>query len=298
MRLICLLAGTMLATLGLAQVKVERVDYRGWAGSYKISNGTVEVVVVPQIGRVMRYAYADGPNVLWENDALFGKVFPADAKTYRNYGGDKMWVAPQSRWTWPPDPLLDGSPWTVEPTPTGVKMTSQVGTVQSVRFTRDISLAAVGTEVMFRNSLLNKGERQAMAIWQVTQVNDPDRVTMPVEITAAQGKGWYGFGRESLDERFHTMASSTLQLRRDPATSRKFGARSLKGVLTAAIGATRFVTESRAYKVDYPDQNSAQQVYLSADPYKYVELEHLGPLTRMETGEVVLQTVKWHLERG
>ncbi len=299
MRLVFFATLACLTTLASAEVKVEKIDYKGWAGSFRVTNGTVDIVVVPQIGRVMRYGYVDAPNVLWENDALLGKTFEANPKTYRNYGGDKTWVAPQSLWTWPPDAAVDGRPWKVEPIANGVRMTSPQGKLQKVIFRRDITLSQVGTEVSFRNSMENRGSRMELAVWQVTQVNDPNYVTLPFEVTASQSKGWYGYGNEALNDKFQTQTQSNLVIKRDPAFGRKFGARSLKGSLSAVFGATRFVSESPAYaRVPYPDQGSAQQVYVSPDPYKYAELEHAGPLTRMETGEMVLQSVKWRLERG
>jgi hypothetical protein len=299
MRPLFVLPGVLLAVLSSAQVTVEKIDYEGWAGSYRITNGTVDLVVVPQVGRVMRYGYVDGPNLLWENEALLGKAFPADARTYRAYGGDKMWVAPQSLWNWPPDPAIDGSPWKVEPTPNGVRMTSSLGSKVKVSFRRDISLAPVGTGVTFTNAMTNRGPRQPLAIWQVTQLNNPDAVTMQVEVTREQPAGWHGYGNDVLDSQFESLRNNTLTLKRNPQHDRKFGARSLAGVLSAAFGATRMYSESKAYARNvYPDRNSAQQVYLAADPDKYVELEHVGPLTRMESNETVLQTVKWRLERG
>ncbi|MEZ0327166.1 MAG: hypothetical protein ACAH95_14800 [Fimbriimonas sp.] len=299
MRPLFLLTLACITPLGSAEVKVEKIDYKGWPGSFRVTNGTIDVVVVPQVGRVMRYGYVDAPNVLWENETLLGKTFAANARTYRNYGGDKIWVAPQSLWTWPPDPATDGKPWQVDAIANGVRMTSPVGNLQKVQFRREITLSQAGSEVSFRNSMENKGSRMELAIWQVTQVNNPDFVTLPFEITASQPKGWYGYGTESINAKFQSLSGGNLVIKRDPAIGRKFGARSLKGNLSAVIGATRFFSESPAFsRVPYPDKNSAQQVYVSPDPYKYAELEHAGPLTRMEHGEMVLQSVKWRLERG
>ena len=294
-----LLSTILLASTSLAQVKVEKVDYKGWDGSYRITNGAVDLVVVPQVGRVMRYGYVDGPNLLWENEALLGKTFPVDARTYRSYGGDKMWVAPQSLWNWPPDPALDGTAWKVEPIANGVRMSSPAGAKIKVSFQREITLGPFGTEATFKNSMTNKGARQPLSIWQVTQVNNPDAVTMQIAVTKEQPAGWFGYGNDRLDPNFHSLRSNNLVLKRNPKGARKFGARSLTGVLSATFAATRMFSESTAYaRVPYPDRNSAQQVYLSADPDRYAELEHVGPLTRMETNETVMQTVKWRLERG
>ncbi|MDQ2687020.1 MAG: hypothetical protein M3Y28_04050, partial [Armatimonadota bacterium] len=49
------------ATSALAKstspVRVTRETYRGWPGAYRLSNGVVDVVVVPQIGRVMAFQF-------------------------------------------------------------------------------------------------------------------------------------------------------------------------------------------------------------------------------------------------
>ena len=52
---------------------VSVVNYRGWADSYLLSNGTVEAVVVPAVGRVMQFHFIGEDDVFWENSALQGK---------------------------------------------------------------------------------------------------------------------------------------------------------------------------------------------------------------------------------
>ena len=109
------------ASTAIAEVTVKRVTYHGWPECYRLSNGTAELIFVPQIGRIMRFGRVGGPNVLWENPALAGKARPASAraKEWVNYGGDKLWPAPQDRWTWPPDTALDGATHTVAVLPGG-----------------------------------------------------------------------------------------------------------------------------------------------------------------------------------
>ena len=38
------------------EVKIDRIEYHGWAGCYRVSNGSVELLYVPQVGRIMRQA--------------------------------------------------------------------------------------------------------------------------------------------------------------------------------------------------------------------------------------------------
>src|SRR5690242_6363420 len=64
------------------------VNYRGWADSYLLSNGTVEAAVVPAVGRVMQFHFVGKGDVFWENDALKGKSADASGKEWSNFGGD------------------------------------------------------------------------------------------------------------------------------------------------------------------------------------------------------------------
>ena len=45
--------------------QLQRVQYGPFDEAYRLSNGTVEVVVVPALGRIMRYGYIGQRNVLW-----------------------------------------------------------------------------------------------------------------------------------------------------------------------------------------------------------------------------------------
>jgi len=91
--------------------------YRGWE-SLALSNGLVEVQIVPQIGgRVIQFKLGDH-EFLWVNPQLAGKLPPPSGLgpkgEWLNYGGDKLWPAPQGwggddQWPGPPDAVLDGS---------------------------------------------------------------------------------------------------------------------------------------------------------------------------------------------
>src|SRR5512134_3694258 len=55
-------------------VTVRKVTYDGWPNSLLMSNGVVEVVIVPAIGRVMQFRFVgEETGAFWENRALDGK---------------------------------------------------------------------------------------------------------------------------------------------------------------------------------------------------------------------------------
>ena len=59
------------------RVSVAKIGYHGWAHSYVLTNGTVEVVVVPDVGRVMHILQSLSQNV--DATKMSGLVQPLEA---------------------------------------------------------------------------------------------------------------------------------------------------------------------------------------------------------------------------
>ena len=100
-------------------VPPQTTTYKGW-NAYVLKNDFVQLHVVPEIGgRVIQYTFGK-KDFFWINPKLAGKT---SLKTgldpeggWLNYGGDKLWPAPQGwdndrQWPGPPDAVLDGQPY-------------------------------------------------------------------------------------------------------------------------------------------------------------------------------------------
>jgi hypothetical protein len=278
------------STFALPAVKVTKENYRGWEGSYRVSNGYVDLVVVPKIGRVMFYGDPKGPNLLWENMSLG----PIDSSVagYDNFGGDKLWYAPQTIWNWPPDSGVDGNAHTVEVLKDGVKMTSGLGKIVPVKFIREIRMSDINSEVKFTNKMINTGPDAEVSIWQVTQLNNPSRMELPVDTNAV----FSVLIGERIDPKFHEIWNGKLVITRHPKKSYKFGVSSKTGTLKAWVGGSIFESYSPfVRRAKYPDKGSSVEIFTSPDPDKYAELEHLSPLLKLGTREIAMQTVTWRM---
>ncbi len=296
-------AGTLLLIGDRMQgaVTVQRINYYGWEGAYRMTNGTAELVFVPQIGRVMRYGYVGGANLLWENAALWGRTSdPAQTTDWINYGGDKLWPAPQERWGWPPDPALDGSPHAVTVLPDSrLRVESPVSEKHGIRFVREITLAASGTEVTFLNTMINVSDReQRWSVWQVTQIDDPDVTEMPSYTRGRNPKGYYLFKDADPEAGMLTQEKGRVRLRRSAVKASKIGGDSPQGWIAARRGTLR-LTMSAAYEPgqEYPDNGSMLEIYTNPDPLRYIELELLGPIRTLRPGAQTSFTTRWRLER-
>jgi hypothetical protein len=180
------LAGALFAALAgngartaEAAVTVQRMNYKGWDDSYRLTNGTVEVVVVPRVARILRYGYVGGPNLLWEGATAANGPKIGE---WVNYGGDKAWPWPQDDWGtvttgkyggWPPPPDVDQQPHEAKVVGTDtVRTTSAVLKGFGLRIVREITLAPTGTKltVVTRFEQAEGDAPLPVAPWTVTQV--------------------------------------------------------------------------------------------------------------------------------
>lgn len=160
-----------------------------WQGAVRLTNGTVSVVIVPSLGRIMRYGYVGGPNLLWTDPTLSPSgILPhataeaADTSAgWRNYGGDKVWPWPQDEWplrigrAWPPPVEVDQMPMKVKLIdPMTVRMESAPLKGYGVKLVREVQVAPSGTQVMMLTRFVSASADlppNELSAWQVTQLH-------------------------------------------------------------------------------------------------------------------------------
>lgn len=310
-------------------VMITQIAYHGWPDAYRITNGTVELIVVPLVGRIMRYGYVGGPNMLWENPTVAGKPIPLNTwPGGGGTGGDKIWIWPQDDWPsligrdWPPPTAADQAPHGIEIIDGGeaLRMSSSPVLPLGLRIVREIRLASTGTEVSFRNRFVkyrNGGTPSPISVWAVTQVpvgsglvwiRDTNRADVP---TASRYKQLAGKPFAAVEPR--GVQDSLLRIKRDPAESSKIGA---EGDLIAKVTADTLFTVRPNAPGEGPfpsdDINGLYQpmerTQLYAQPDNdwdrshgippYFELELTSPRRLLaKTGETLSQNITWSLER-
>ncbi len=199
---------------------IERGSYRGWT-TWRMGNGLLDVHVVPELGgRVMQVILA-GAEFFWVNPELAGRLPPPGGLgpegAWLNYGGDKLWPAPQGwdhedQWPGPPDAVLDGLPYACTvlndrgPSVT-LRLTSDADPRTGVRLERDLTVYENCTRVRIRTRMRNIDTRlRRWALAAVTQLNAqaPDgpgpnpalNVTCPLNPSSRYPAGYRGLAGE------------------------------------------------------------------------------------------------------
>ena len=298
---------------------IERIEYRDWPVAYACVVGPVELVVVTSIGpRILSLRREGGPNLLYEDETDFG------VGAWRLYGGHRFVTAPESASTYHPD----NEPCDVRvshgrlritppPDPDGLQKTLTIGP----------GLPGPGFEIV--HGMANRNRRfWHGALWACTCVKPAGRVILsrsaPTDLEP-QHPGALGAGALAPQElgtpvgnvrfvadgqgaRYWTVAGCDYAgptspqwgwhdgqfVVQPPLTTGKVGLLSSEGRLTLVRPELRFsicATDVNS-RLAYPHGGCNVEVYTSAH---YLELETLGPLTRLAPGQEIVHRQAWQL---
>src|ERR1035441_1813373 len=239
-------------------VKIDKIDYRGWANSWRMSNGEVEVVVTGDVGpRVMRYGFAGGQNFFKEFARQMGKTgfvrgrkrvmrygfaggqnfFKEFARqmgktgeaTWQPRGGHRVWIAPEDVVkSYAPD----NAPVAIELHGGGIVCTGGVEALTGMEKKITVKMAPSGTAVELIHEVRNSGaEPYYLAPWILTMMAQggaridgcPPRGTHPEMLEPTNPLVMWAFTH--LDDPRWRLSRKYLVLRQDPnnANPQKLG---------------------------------------------------------------------------
>ena len=272
-----------------AAVTITSVSYHGWPDCYQISNGRVEALVVPSIGRVMQLRLAGAAEgAFWENRALDGQLHAPESDEWINFGGDKCWPAPQTDWprfqgrAWPPPVAFDALPLDADATERGVVLTSIVDPGFGIQVTRHVELDATQPVLRIRTEYHKlRGEAVKVGVWSITQMRSPERVYFLLPEKSVFTEGYIRL-METEPEGLRR-DGRLLSMTRSPRENAKIGSDAVSLAWVERKCVVRIDAESGPG--EFPDGGCVTEIYTNADPLAYVELEAMGPLTKLSAGD-------------
>ncbi|MGH9543134.1 MAG: hypothetical protein ACRD2H_14780 [Terriglobales bacterium] len=297
-----LLVGTVSAKAQMPP-RVEEIAYGGWQHCYKISNGTVNVIVTADVGpRVIYYGFNGDRNEFHQFPDQMGKTGGTD---FRSYGGHRLWVAPENDRTYFPDNVP-------------VKVVRQGGVVKFIAPVElkplathlqreiDVRMAASGTEITLIQKVANRGARATrLAPWSISVMEQHGTAILPLPPKAPWDKQHFQpVGSLTLwsytdfqDPRW-TLGTKYVELHQDTKPTgryqwQKIGVHDVDG-WGAYFNAGHLFVKRAGFeaKADYSDYGANFETY--TDP-TFLELETLGPMQRVAPGATVEHTEHWWL---
>ena len=250
-------------------------------------------------GRLVWFSGKDGKNLLWVNDDKeiydYHKRLP---RSYLNFGGDKIWLIPQSLWQtafgkqWPPPIPLEGMPWkVVQKSACSITVKSQVIPQLGVELERTFTLAEHAPLLTVKNTVRRlTANPYPVQLWSITQVRHPAFCVEEIPAKSAFPKPYIIYKRPE----YSRLIANGRLLRQDICV-KEFGAKSgTLGSFAAAVYADgKMLLQSHSVRPGgcYPEGASIQ-VHTNA---YYVELETLDELVHLLPGESRTNQVTWSL---
>lgn len=284
----------------VASVKVEKTDYAGWANSYRVSNGEVELVVTGDVGpRIIRFGFVGGQNLFKEFPDQLGR---SGEEKFQLRGGDRVWKAPEDPVaTWAPDNV----PVEVRVTPTGLIARAPIEPLTNLQKEIEISMAPSGTEVTVSHRIINRSlfalEFSAWALTMMAQggtavTGFPPRGKHPTNLEATNPLVMWAY--TNLADPRWKFTRKYMMLRQDPKNNeaQKLGLFNPDSWAAYILKNEAFVKRSRAdSSKTYPDFGCSFETFTNND---FLEIETLSPLTKLLPGQTVEQVEHWGLYRN
>ena len=283
-----------------ASVSVQKVEYKGWTNCYRISNGEVELIVTGDVGpRIIRYGFVGGQNLFKEYPDQLGK---SGETTFQMRGGDRVWKAPEDPIaSWAPDNVAI----TVQITPTGVIAREPVEPLTQLQKEIEVSLAPSGTGVIVSHRITNHSLFPLeFAPWALTQMAQggtvvsgfPPRGHHPQNLEATNPLVMWAY--TNLADPRWKFTRKYLTLHQDPNNSeaQKLGMFNQNTWAAYILNDEVFVKRTGADPSrQYPDFGCSFETFTNNE---FLEVETLGPLTKVTPGKTVELVEHWGLFRN
>ncbi len=294
---------------GTPNVTLKKSHHKGW-DAWQLQCGPLGLVLVPQVGgRIMGMLWR-GHNLSFTQPEREGQVVDLsrirDVRAKKRemgfplWGGDKTWLAPQTRWTERVPFLdLDSGPYDLcvdrdEPEAVVVRMTSRACRETGIQITRTVTVASGTPAWVVTHRLLNTASMEThWGAWDVAMVLKPGRVYLPRHATSRYPDGVKTFAEEGESDHVRDKVveelGSLAVIRCDEPTAFKYGVDAQEGWMlgvleVSGLGLVAYRKQVSVYGDKPYGHGCIAEVY-NSDRYPYFEMEIHGPVVSLGSGE-------------
>jgi hypothetical protein len=279
---------------------VEKISYLGLPNCYRLSNGTVEVVVTSDVGpRIVRYGFAGAENILAE---LPDATLVTELGDFKPLGGHRLWVAPEAK---PRSYAPDNAPLAVAVEgERAIRLTAPVEAATGIEKEIGLALDADGSGLTVRHRITNRSLWAIEAApWALTIMRGGGTAIFPQEpyiswddylLPARPFVLWH---YTDLSDARWSVGKKLIRLRTDASAShpQKAGMLNKQGWAAYQLDDTLFVKRFACLEgATYPDYGCNCETYTAGD---FIEVESLAPLGRLEPGASAEHEERWTLFR-
>lgn len=279
------------------KIVIEKISYGGWDECVRLSDGRIELVVPTEVGpRIIRFGFVGGRNEFCEIASDLGR---RGGKTWRLYGGHRLWRAPEDRkLTY----LPDNRPVEWREIEGGIKVASGIEPSTGLRKEMEIAFIPRSGRVGVLHRIANRGRRPVvLSLWAITALA-PGGIEVLPQVKRDTGlipnRALVLWPYTRHDDSRVRWGDDYISVRQDPRIASPFKIGVAGGVGRAAYfnrGSLFVKTWRPVPGAAYPDFGAAYETYTNA---VMLEMETLSPLVRLVPGESAEHREEWSLTSG
>lgn len=275
---------------------IEKRHTQAYGNVIYLTDGHTELAAALDYGlRVVHLSCAGGENILYRQDDTCSDGVTT-AQGWRLYGGHRFWSAPESERSYYPD----NEPVSCTLLPNGVQLTQNIDPWTHLQKELTIRFLPNG-EVQADHALINAGsEPVSVAPWGITTLRGGGTAAIPFPPTVA---GEYNprrvvalWGGTRMDDPRLTFGRDALEVRWDGENGDycKVGLYNSVGAASYTVDGQRFTLTFPVEELTaYPDQGCNTEIFVGR---LFLELESLGQVQTVNSGERATHTERWRVE--
>lgn len=275
--------------------RLEPVAYGGWPNCLRLSNGQVELIATLDVGpRIIRFGTVGGQNVFKEFPDQLGRT---EGSEWLSFGGHRLWHAPE---VYPRTYAPDFDPVRYQWNDTRLTLSPPVEKRTGLR--KEIVIQLENTRVRLDHRIYNESVWPIeVAPWCLSVMAPGGRALVPHEpfvpheasFVPARPLVLWQFTR--MNDPRYTWGDRLIQFRQDDRypSKQKFGLANKRGWAAYELKGQLFVkTFDWNEGSEYPDYGCNCELFTMPG---FLEIESLGPMTRLEPGQRLEHTETWAL---
>lgn len=281
----------------------KEIQYKKYGKCLEITNGYLTLIATLEVGpRIISFSSSDGNNIFFEDitdtvteqGEFFDDTYEKGA-SWKIYGGHRLWSSPQDMYSYYPD----NNPITYQVEENSILLVQDIQKTTNLQMEIKISFTEMN-KVEIHHKIINfDAKEKVLSPWALTvlEKNGLEVVPLPKEQTGLLPQRFisiWDFGAKANDERTY-FGDKYFTMKQDPTKSKpiKIGLKVSDNWAAYFVNKKLFIKKFQ-YNPNYiyPDNNVNFETY---EDNRFLELETLGELKTLKTGDSVEHTEYWSL---
>ena len=260
-----------------------------------LGNDSLNLLVTQSVGpRIISLSLRGEENMLASLPDF--TVDRPDGKTFRFYGGHRLWHAPEHM---PRTYGMDDSPVEISPIPNGLSVNQPTEPETGIQKSLRIELAGNQPKVKITHTLTNHNAWAVeCAPWAITQFKTGGVVILPLnrtDLDLLPNRSLAIWSYTDMSSPCLHWGREHLWLRAQMTSPFKLGFPNPRGWMAYALNGNLFVKRAVCQaNAEYYDFGSSSECYCCDS---FLELETLAPITKLQPGVAVSHIETWELYR-